>query len=114
MRLNDDNVQALAQEAEAVRIRAIVREEIAQALGALDLAAHDLDDYETPELDARAYQAGRQVAQQALRELKECWTEGHTFKSIWDEPRDTCRRCGAPVPEPENPFEDRTKNDGTR
>ncbi len=110
MRLNDEKEQAALRQTQENRIRAIVREEISHALGALDLAANSLDGYDTPELDSRAYSAGREVAQRALSELKHCWTEDHVFKSIWDEPRDTCRRCGAPVPEPVNPFEE--KNDG--
>lgn len=87
-------------------VRALVREEIRAALGALAQTADDCDmPYETPELDSRAYQAGREVAQRALIELKKCWTEGHEFKTIYNEPTVTCRRCLTPVPEPVNPFE---------
>lgn len=91
------------------RIRAIVREEIGQALGALGRAADDLDmPYETAEIDSRVYSGAAQVAQRALSELIQCWTEGHEFKSIWNKPLETCRRCGAPVPTPVNPFEEET------
>lgn len=106
MRINDDKEQAARRRVQDDQIRRIVREEITRALHALDLAANDLDGYDTPELDSRAYSAGREVAQRAVTRLQQCWTEGHAFKSIWDKPLDTCRRCGAPVPEPVNPFED--------
>jgi hypothetical protein len=105
MRINDDKEQAARRRVQEDQIRRIVREEITRALHALDLAASDLDGYDTPELDSRAYSAGREVAQRAVTRLQQCWTEGHTFKSIWDKPLDACRRCGAPVPEPVNPFE---------
>jgi hypothetical protein len=114
MHMHNEQEARKRAEAQENRLRAIVREEITQALRALDFAASDLDDYDTPELDSRAYSAGRQVAQRAVTRLQQCWTEGHAFKTIWDRPLDTCRRCGAPVPEPVNPFEPKQLDPGCK
>jgi hypothetical protein len=114
MRLNDEKEQALRRQVQEDQIRRIVREEITRALCALEFAASDLDGYDTPELDSRAYSAGGQVAQRAVTRLQQCWTEGHAFKTIWDRPLDMCRRCGAPVPEPANPFEPKPLDPGCK
>lgn len=96
--LDDRTVQA---------VRETVRSEIAQALGALARAAGELDmPYETSELESRAYQAGGEIARQALTSLQVCWDKGHVFTDIWSRPIESCRRCGAPQPEPVNPFEE--------
>lgn len=88
------------------RLRAVVREEITRALDALARSADACNmAYETPEIDSRAYQAGREVATGALASLTRCWTDGHAFSSDWGEALSECRRCGAPAPDP---FQEKT------
>jgi len=88
-------------------IRTIVREEIAQALGAISRSADYMDmPYETAEIDSRVYSGAAEVARRALVDLKKCWTEGHTFAGPWGDPRPDCDRCGAPEILPENPFKE--------
>jgi len=81
---------------------AIVRKEITCTLNALSLAADELDSYDTPELDSRAYRAGREVFQRAVANLNVCWTEGHSSTDGWGQPVPVCTRCG----ESTDPFEE--------
>lgn len=87
------------------RVRAVVREEIALAFGALAVSADKADGYETPEIEGRIYSGLKEVAEAAVRDIKLCWTEGHLHEE-WGQVYEKCRRCGA---EQENPFE--TKED---
>lgn len=84
-------------------IRAIVREEIVKALGALKREADRLDmPYETAELDSRALTNIAQAAEGAIQRL----TCSHPKYYTWhDVPR--CGRCGEPEEAPANPFEDK-------
>lgn len=82
-------------------IRAIVREEIINALGALKREAeHRNMPYETAELDSRALSNIAEAAEGAVRRL----TCPHPEYYTWDDvPR--CGRCGEPQSMPANPFE---------
>jgi hypothetical protein len=98
MRLNDDRMQ----EARDNRIRAIVREEIVNALGVLRRAAdHEFNSTES-EIAERAATVLESVAGSTAYRL----TCPHERYTTWGSgPR--CSRCGEPEPEPEpeNPFE---------
>lgn len=97
MRLNDEKMR----KAREARIRAIVREEIVAALGALAREAADQDTpYDTAELDSRALGNIEKVAEGAVRRLTCPHEEYYTWHDV---PK--CARCSEPEPEPVNPFE---------
>lgn len=96
--------EELAQAREAAlldKVRAVVREEIAKAFGALARESAYLDyPYETAELDSRALSNIKEAAEGTVKRL----TCPHEEYSTWhDVPK--CARCGEPEPEPRNPFE---------
>lgn len=91
-------------------VRAVVREEIARAFGALQRAASDLDaPYDTAELDSRALGNIAQAAENAVRRL----TCPHEKYFTWHG-RPRCSRCGEPEPELEDPFKEQTPEGKTR
>jgi hypothetical protein len=92
------------------RVRAVVREEIGLAFGALARSADKADiAYDTPEIESRVYSGVQTVAEAALQDIRLCWTEGHLHEE-WGQVYETCRRCRAPQP---NPFETKDQTDGT-
>jgi hypothetical protein len=103
MRINDDKEQAARRRVQEDQIRRIVREEIVAALRVLSRSAHDLDDYDTPEITGRALDAVGNVADNVIRRL----TCEHEFK---DYQPNSCWSCGEPAPAPVNPFEEEKPN----
>lgn len=101
MRLNDPATLNHLRELEDARIRAIVREELVNALGALKREAEYQDTpYETGELESSALSAIGKAAEGAAARLTckhPSYTDYHGRK---------CSQCGEPEPVPANPFED--------
>lgn len=83
-------------------IRAIVREEIVNALGALGREADSLDSYDTGELESAALNAIGKAADGTVQRLT-CPHERYTHWGTGS----LCTRCGEPEPAPENPFKDK-------
>ncbi|HEU5039526.1 MAG TPA: hypothetical protein VFT84_01820 [Gemmatimonadales bacterium] len=84
------------------RVRAIVREEITRALGALAREAEHLDTpYETDHIECVALGAVKHVAEGASYRLN-C---PHGQYSTWHG-ASRCDRCGEPETLPANPFEE--------
>lgn len=107
MRLNDPSTLSRLRELEEARIRAIVREEIVNALGALAREADHQDmPYETGELESSALQALRKAAEGTVTRL----TCPHEEYALWNDRR--CARCSEPEPAPSNPFEDKELEPG--
>lgn len=91
-------------------VRAIVREEIVNALGALGReASHQDMPYETGELESAALSAIGKVAEGAVQRLI-C---PHETYSAWHGVS-RCSRCGEPEPPPGNPFEEQAPAGRTR
>jgi hypothetical protein len=102
MRLNDPATLNHLRELEEARIRAIVREEIVNALGALKREAEHQDmPYETGELESSALSTIGKVAEGTVARL----TCEHPSYPKWHGVS-RCGRCGEPEPAPVNPFED--------
>lgn len=102
MRLNDERAQRARLDVQEAFIRAVVREEIVNALGALSRASDDLDvPYETGDLESSALMAIGKAADNAVGRL----TCPHEEYVVWTGPS-RCRRCGEPEPEQKNPFEE--------
>lgn len=98
MRLTDESMQRARREAEEARIRAIVREEITQAIKVLARASDDLDrPYETGELESSALSAVGKVMDDTVVRL----TCEHVFQ---DYQPGKCWNCNEPAPEPVDQF----------
>lgn len=88
------------------RVRQIMQDEIAKALGMLAREADHQDGYDTDIIEGTALSALQRVAEGAAgrvtcpHETYESWTTRGPGRS--------CRRCGEPEPEIENPFEEKT------
>lgn len=95
----------LAPDLEA-QIRRIVREEIAKAFGMLAREASHQDGYDTDTIRSYALSAITDAAGGAASRV----TCKHETYESWNShnPARTCRRCGEPEPEIENPFEEKT------
>lgn len=101
MRYKEDMAKLQARAQDDV-FRAIVREEIIRALGALKREAEHLDmPYETAELDSRAFANLAQAAEGAVQRL----TCSHPSYYTWHG-ESRCGRCGEPETMPANPFND--------
>lgn len=95
-------------------IRRIVREEIANALGALAREARDQDmPYETGELESAALSAIRKAAEGTVQRLTCPHEKYSSWGGLWVQSTPRCDRCGEPEPEPVNPFEGEETHDGT-
>jgi hypothetical protein len=87
-------------------VRRIVREEIAKALGMLGREASHLDGYDTDTIESYAFGAiirsaeGAAVRMTCPHEVYESWGGRAPL---------ACRRCGEPMPEPVNPFEENSR-----
>jgi len=102
MRLNDPVTARKRRELEDAHLRAIVREEIVNALGALAREAEYQDmPYETGELESSALSAIGKVAAGAVARLT---CEHEVYRSYYSGRPARCGACGEPEPEPVNPF----------
>lgn len=100
MRYTEDMAR-LKAEANEQLIRAIVREEIVNAFGALRREADHQDmPYETGELESAALSAIGRVMEGTISRL----TCDHPSYYPW-RGSSRCGRCGEPEPLPANPFE---------
>lgn len=88
-------------------VRRIVREEIARAMEMLGRAAERADSYDSDTIQTYAYGCITEAAQGAARRVSCPHETYESWGGLYAPAPRTCRQCGEPEPEPENPFEDK-------